>query len=307
MVGLRFLHNETHLFAMKNNLGLVYALGAYTWWGLIAIFWKQLGHIDSFEIVMHRMIWSCVLVIGLIVISRQWADFKTLLSQPKLLRKLLIASLLVSLNWSVFIWAVNAGRLVETSLGYFMTPLFSVAVGMVIFGEVLSRKQLIALAFAASGVFYLVFTHGVFPWISFVLAISFSLYGAAKKSVSVPATHGMAIETMFLFLPALVYLTYLEFQGVGQFFLDPKTSLMLILGGLFTLIPLVLFAAAAKRISMTALGMTQYIGPTLQLLIGVLIYGEPFSKQNVIVFGLIWMALGIYSFDQILNRRKVAV
>jgi len=289
---------------MKNNLGLIYALSAYMWWGIIPVFWKQLNHVDSVEIVMHRMVWSCVLMTLLIIVSRQWREFSMLFSQPKLLFKLFVASSLVSINWAVFIWAVNTGYLVETSLGYFMNPLINVVLGVVMFGEILRRNQIIALALAAIGVIYLVLSYGVFPWISFVLAITFSLYSAAKKSISAPATHGMAIETMFFFIPALIYLSYIESQGTGQFFHGASNSWMLILGGLFTLIPLVLFAAAAKKISMTALGMAQYIGPTLQLIIGVMIYDEPFGSQKMIAFGLIWLALAVYTIDQINNKHQ---
>jgi chloramphenicol-sensitive protein RarD len=290
---------------MKNNLGLIYALAAYAWWGVIPIFWKQLSHVDSIEIVMHRMVWSCVLVSLLIVISRQWKEFKVLFLQPKLLFKLFVASALVSINWAVFIWAVNTGHLVETSLGYFMNPLISVVLGVVLFGESLRRGQVVALSIAALGVIYLVISYGALPWISLVLAISFSLYSAAKKSISVPATHGLAIETMFFFIPASVYLFYIQTQGSGQFFDGPSNGWLLILGGLFTLIPLVLFAAAAKRVSMTALGMTQYIGPTLQLLIGVFLYGESFGSQTMIAFGCMWLALGIYSVDQMRHQNSL--
>lgn len=287
---------------MKNNLGLIYAFAAYTWWGFIPIFWKQLSHVDSIEIVMHRMVWACVLVTLLIIVSRQWRQFKTLLAQPKLIFKLFIASVLVSTNWAVFIWAVNNEHLVQTSLGYFMNPLFSVALGVILFGEVLRRGQMLALSIAAIGVLYLVLSYGVVPWISLVLAVTFALYGAVKKSVSVPATHGLAVETMCLLIPAAVYLFYIELQGSGQFFDLPSNTWMLVLGGLFTLVPLVLFAAAAKRISMTALGMTQYIGPSLQLLIGVFIYNEPFGSQTMIAFGFIWLALAIYSMDQLRHQ-----
>lgn len=288
---------------MKNNHGLLYALIAYTWWGVIPIFWKQLGHVDSVEIVMHRMVWSCVFVTLLIVVSSQWLQFKPLFSQPKLLIKLFIASTLVTINWGVFIWAVNAGRLIETSLGYFMNPLINVALGVVFFDESLRRGQLAALLIAAIGVAYLFTSFGAFPWISFALAITFSLYSAVKKSVSVPATHGMAVEGMFFFIPAVVYLFYIQVNGQGQFFSRTFDSSMLVIGGLFTLVPLVLFAAAAKRISMTALGMTQYIGPTLQLLCGVVLYGEAFGTQKMIAFGFIWLALGVYSVDQLRHQR----
>ena len=288
---------------MKNNLGLIYALSAYIWWGIIPIFWKQLDHLGNTEIVMHRMVWSCVLVTALVVVMGQWRQFKTIFAQPKVLLRLFIASSLVSANWAVFIWAVNSGHLVETSMGYFINPLISVALGVAVFSERLRRGQVLALAIAATGVLYLIIAHGTFPWISFALAITFALYSLTKKTISVPATHGMAIETLFFFAPALAYLCVIEFQGTGQFFHGPTNWWMLIIGGLFTLIPLVLFAAAAKKVSMTVLGMSQYIGPTLQLLSGVFLYHEPFGSERAIAFGLIWFALGIYSVDQIRFQR----
>ena len=289
---------------MENNKGLIYAFAAYTWWGIIPIFWRQIDHVGSIEIVVHRMVWACVLVTSLIVVSRQWSSFKSAFSQPKIVLRLFVASALVSTNWAVFIWAVNSERLVETSLGYFINPLISVALGVLIFGEGLRKLQWFALIVAGIGVAYLFVVHGTFPWLSFVLAITFALYGAVKKTISLPATHGMAIETMCFFLPAIIYLAYIEFHGQGHFFKLSSDSIMLILGGLFTLIPLLLFANAAKRISMTALGMLQYIGPTLQLIIGVLIYNEAFGRDQLIAFGFIWLALAIYSIDQILFRRK---
>lgn len=289
---------------MKNNLGLIYAVAAYTWWGIIPIFWKQLDHIGSVEIVMHRMVWACALVTVLIVLGRQWGQYKLLFSQPKVMLRLFVASALVSLNWAVYIWAVNNGYLVETSMGYFMNPLISVLLGVLLFGESLRKVQVLALVIAGLGVLYLIVSFGALPWISFTLAITFALYSAAKKSIAAPAMHGMAMETSFFFLPALVYLSFYEYQGSGQFFNSSNDAWMLVLGGLFTLIPLILFAAAAKRISMTALGMTQYIGPTLQLIIGVFLYGEAFGSQEMIAFGLIWFALGVYSFDQLNHQRK---
>ena len=289
---------------MENNKGLIYAFAAYFWWGIIPLFWREIDHIASFEIVVHRMLWSCVLVTLLIVISREWTSFKLIFSQAKLLLRLFVASSLISANWAIFIWAVNSERLVETSLGYFINPLISVALGVVLFGEALRRRQVFALFVAALGVAYLFIVHGTFPWVSFVLAITFALYGAVKKTISLPATHGMAIETMCFFIPALAYLVYIESQGEGQFFELSSNPILLVLGGLFTLIPLLLFANAAKRISMTALGMMQYIGPTLQLIIGVLIYNEAFGRDQLIAFSFIWLALAIYSIDQILFRRK---
>lgn len=289
---------------MKNNLGLIYALAAYTWWGFIPIFWKQLDHVGSAEIVMHRMVWSCVLVVSLIVLMKQWRQFSALFSQPKILFRLFIASSLISINWGVFIWAVNNGHLVETSMGYFINPLVSVLLGVIFFSERLRKGQLFALSIAMLGVLYMVIAYGAFPWVSLTLAITFALYGVAKKSISVPATHGMAVETLFFVIPALAYIAYIQSDGTGQFTDSSFNTGMLILGGLFTLIPLLLFAAAAKRVTMTVLGMTQYIGPSLQLIIGVFLYGEPFGSDRMISFGLIWLALVVYSVDQIRHQRS---
>lgn len=289
---------------MKNNLGIIYAISAYTWWGIIPIFWKQLDHVSSAEIVMHRMLWSCVFVIALIVIIKQWREFRSLFAQRTVLLKLFLASALMSVNWGVFIWAVNSGHMVETSMGYFINPLISVLFGVLFFSERLRKGQVFALSIACLGVLYLVVTFGELPWISLTLAISFALYSVVKKSIQVPAAHGMAIETLFFVVPALGYLIYIEGNGTGQFFVSGFNAVMLVLGGLFTLVPLLLFAAAARRVTMTVLGMTQYIGPSLQLLSGVLLFGEPFGSERMVAFSLIWLALGVYSVDQIRFQRN---
>lgn len=289
---------------MKNNLGLIYAFSAYIWWGFIPVFWKQLDHISSAEIVMHRMVWSCVIVLVMIMFMRQWREFSALFSQPKVMLRLLIASALMTINWGVFIWAVNSGYLVETSMGYFINPLINVLFGVLFFAERLRKGQMFALFIAFVGVLYLVLTFGAFPWISFTLAITFALYSVTKKSITVPAAHGMGLETLFFIVPAIAYLIYIEANGSGQFTASAFNASMLVLGGLFTLIPLLLFAAAAKKVTMTVLGMTQYIGPSLQLLIGVFIYNEEFGSERMIAFGLIWLALAVYSVDQIRHRRR---
>lgn len=253
---------------------------------------------------MHRMVWAFVLVAALLVLMRQWSAFITVLRQPRVLLRLFVASLLMSINWAVFIWAVTAGRIVETSMGYFINPLISVLFGVLFFSERLRRGQMLALAMATIGVLSMVVAYGALPWVSLSLAVTFSLYSVIKKTITLPATHGMTLETAFMFLPALGYLIYLESQQQGVFGADLVIDSMLILSGLLTLIPLVLFAAAAKQVSMTALGMTQYIGPFLQLGIAVFLYKEPFGFDRLLAFGLVWTALVIYSLDQINHRRR---
>ena len=289
---------------MKDNPGLLYAIGAYTWWGVIPIFWKQLDHVSAIEIVMHRMVWACLLVLALIVMLRQWKAFIVIFKDVKVLLKLLLASALMAVNWGIFIWAVNTGQIVETSLGYFINPLITVLFGVVIFSERLRRGQIIALVIAGIGVVTLVLAHGQLPMVALSLAITFALYSVIKKTVTVPAIHGMAVETTFMFFPALIYLLYAGARGQGVFGVDLVTDGMLILSGLFTLIPLMMFAAAAKKISLTALGMSQYIGPFMQLAIGVLMYNEPFGSERMIAFGLVWVALMVYTVDQLGHSRK---
>lgn len=289
---------------MKNYVGLIYALSAYLWWGLIPVFWRQLDHLPSAEIVAHRMVWACVIVVVMIVVAGQWRAFISVFSDKATLLRLVAASLFVTANWAIFIWAVNHGRIVETSLGYFINPLISVLFGLIFFGETLRRGQIIALLIAAVGVVFMVVFTGGLPLISLSLAITFAFYSVMKKQVSLPATHGLGIETLFTLLPAMAYLLYLNNSGQGAFGADVSTSLMLIFGGLFTLIPLLLFASAAKRMSMTALGMTQYIGPVCQLIIAVMIYKEPFGHIKFIAFAFIWVALVVYSIDQLKAQRQ---
>ncbi len=288
---------------MNKHLGLIYAFSAYLFWGIIPIFWKQIDDIPSMEIVAHRMVWACVIVLALIVAMREWRTFVSVLKDKRTMLFLALASVLVTVNWAIFIWAVTNEHIVETSLGYFINPLITVLLAMIFFGEKLRRNQIVALALAAVGVGVMVVSAGQLPIISFALAMTFAMYGVMKKKVSLPATHGLAIETMIMLLPAMVYIIFIESKGGGHFIGHTSHAVMLVLGGLFTLIPLLLFAAAAKKVSMTALGMTQYLGPTCQLLIGVLIYKEPFGAAKLLAFSFIWFALFIYSVDQLNQQR----
>lgn len=289
---------------MKNHVGIIYAFSAYLWWGLVPLFWKQIDHVPALEIVMHRMVWACLIVFLLIVAMRQWRSFCSVFGDRKMLLRLLLASVLITANWAIYIWAVNNEHIVETSLGYFINPLITVLFGLFFFGEALRKIQVLALLLAAIGVAVMVVATGGVPLISLSLAVSFALYSVIKKKVRLPATHGLAIETMFSLLPAVVYLMYLSSQGRSSFGTDFGVSVMLVLGGFVTLAPLLMFAAAAKKVSMTTLGMTQYIGPSCQLVIGVMVYQEPFGLTKLLAFGFIWLALIVYSADQLYGQRQ---
>lgn len=289
---------------MKQYHGLLYAIAAYTFWGLVPIFWKQLDHIDSFEIIGHRMIWSFFIVLGLIFVLKQWKSFVSIFSQPKVLLRSVFAACFIVSNWFMFIWAVTNEHMVQISMGYFINPLISVLLGVIIFKDQLRRVQLIPLAIMLIAVLFLVIKQGELPWIALFLAFTFAFYSAVKKTIQLPSIQGMAIETGAFFIPALGYLLFLNSNGIGSFGVASNITILLSLAGFFTIVPLLLFAAAAKRSSMTVLGMTQYIGPSLQLLIGVFIYKESFDQTQLIAFSLIWFALIIYSIDQIKHHRN---
>lgn len=289
------------------NLGFVYAICAYFLWGMAPLYWKALSDVPSMEIVAHRMVWSCVFALMIVLLSRHWSQLTALIRQPRVVARLVLASILVSVNWAIYIWAVNSGNIVQSAMGYFINPLINVFFGFLFFQERLNRMQMVAIGCAAAGVMWLIASHGELPWIALSLAVTFALYGVVKKTIRVPAVHGMAVETTFVFLPALGYLLYVDSQGSSWFAESVPITAMLIIGGAFTMAPLLFFAAAAKRISLTALGMTQYLGPSLQLIIGVWIFNEPFASDQQITFALIWLGLLIYTLDQWQSQRRARV
>ncbi len=212
---------------------------------------------------------------------------------------------LLAINWFTYIWGVNAGHVVETSLGYFINPLVNVLLGYLFLKERLRPAQWLALAVAVSGVLYLTFSYGAFPWIALTLAFSFGVYGLIRKTAPLNSAEGLFLETAIIFLPAFGFLLWQETRGVGGFgHISPTTTLLLIGAGAVTSIPLILFAAGARRITLTTLGLLQYIAPTMQFLIGVLIYGEPFGAGRVVGFGLIWLALLLYTAESVIARRR---
>ena len=289
---------------MKQHHGLIYAICAYTFWGVVPIFWKQLDHIGSFEIIAHRMVWSFLIVIALIVLLAQWKSFVSIFSQKRVLLRSGFAACFIVSNWFMFIWAVTNEHLVQISMGYFINPLISVMLGVLLFGDRFRRGQLIPLGIMLIAVLYLVIMQGQLPWVALFLAFTFASYSAVKKTIELSAVQGMAIETGVFLVPALAYLLYIGGQGQGSFGVEFNISVILSLAGFFSIVPLLLFAAAAKRSTMTLLGMTQYIGPSLQLLIGVFVYKESFGQTQLIAFCLIWFALVIYSLDQLKFQKQ---
>jgi chloramphenicol-sensitive protein RarD len=291
------------------NRGTLYALGAYAAWGFLPIYWKLLKGIPPLEILAHRMVWALLVLLGLLAYTRRWDWVRLARHNRRTMMTFVATAVLLSANWFVYIWAVNAGFIVETSLGYFINPLISVLFGSVLLGEKLRGWQKVAIGLALAGVLWLTISYGALPWISLTLAVTFGLYGLLRKTAELNALEGLSLEMMILFLPALAYLIYL--LGVDEFSLGQVSLLqnvLLVLTGVITAVPLLLFALGARRVTLTTLGILQYLAPTLQFLIGVFLYNEPFSSTQLVGFGLIWLALAVYTGDGIaMSRRKTAV
>ncbi|MBI1793963.1 MAG: EamA family transporter RarD [Chloroflexi bacterium] len=286
--------------------GILYAVGAYLMWGLFPLYWIQLETIPALQLIGHRIAWSFILLIIVIFIARQWKDFRAALN-AKTIRIYLIAAVLISVNWFTYVWAVNNGFVVETSLGYYINPLFSVLLGVIVFRERLRPIQWIPIALAAAGVFYLTATYGSLPWIALTLAFTFGLYGLVKKTAPLSSLYGLTLETGLLFLVAVAYLLYSEFTGQGAFLRSgPKADLMMVGAGLVTTVPLLLFAYAAQRVPLTTLGILQYINPTMQFLLGVLLYKEPFTQNRLIGFGMVWAGLILFWIEGLYARRNIS-
>jgi chloramphenicol-sensitive protein RarD len=285
------------------NKGILYGIGAYVLWGFFPIYWKFLHHVNALQLISHRIIWSFILLIIIILFTRQWADFRSVAS-PKTLRVYFIAALLIGINWTLYVWAVNKNYIVETSLGYFINPLISVLLGVIFLKERLRIAQWIPVVLAAIGVSYLTFVYGRLPYIALSLAFSFGLYGLVKKLSPLGSLFGLTVETGILFIPAVGYLIFAEASGSGAFLHTGITSdLLMICAGLVTTVPLLMFASAARSIPLWVVGLLQYIAPTLQFMIGVFIYKEPFSHHQLIGFGIVWAALVIFLVENYLANR----
>lgn len=285
--------------------GTLFAFSAFLIWGMSPIYWKALHDVAAFEIILHRIVWSFVLLLPLVWIGRQGAELKKTLTNPTMLLILLITSVLVGGNWLVYIWAVNNGRVLQASLGYYINPLVNVVLGMLFLGERLRPAQTAAVILATVGVLNLTLRYGAFPWVALVLAFSFGFYGLVRKVVTVGPLVGLTVETLLLTVPAGIWVLYMHQMHTGTFLhADLQTNLLLLGTGVLTATPLLLFNLGAKRISLASLGFIQYTAPTGMFLLGITIFGEPFSLTQAVTFGLIWTALAIYSWDMLRSHRR---
>ena len=294
--------------AAIDRRGLLAAATAFTIWGVFPAYWHLLKAVPSMQIMARRVVWSAVLVVGWLLWRQGWDWWRTIAARPRMLAALALSGAVIAFNWGLYIWAVNAGHVVETSLGYFINPLVTVALGVVVLRERLRRLQWIAVACAAAGVAWLTWSAGSPPWIALGLAGSFALYGLVRKLVPVDAVAGLGVESLFMFLPALAYVLWAE-AGHGGGFIGGwslGTQLLLVFSGVVSAVPLVAFAYGVRRIPLSLVGLLQYIGPTLQLLLGVWFFREPFTAVHALGFGAIWLGLAIFAGEGLWRGRRRA-
>jgi chloramphenicol-sensitive protein RarD len=286
--------------------GLYAAIAAYALWGVFPLYWYWLRDVPSLQIIAHRIAWCAVFVVGYLLVRERLDWLRALRGRPKTIGLLAVSATLISANWGIYIWAVTHGRVVEASLGYFINPLVNVLLGVLVLRERLVPAQWVAVALAAAGVAWLAFLHGQPPWISLALALSFAIYGLIRKLAVVDAIPGLAVESLLVLAPALVFLGWAQATGVGAFgHGGALRDGLLVFGGALTALPLIGFAYGAKRIPYSLVGILQYIAPTLQLLVGVALLGEDFTATQAIGFGCIWVALAVYAFDGWRRSRRV--
>jgi chloramphenicol-sensitive protein RarD len=276
--------------------GVLFAIGAYVCWGLFPLYWKPLHHLPALEIMCHRVVWSALFLIGVLLVRRHWRWLIPVLRDVGKLRLFMLSSSALTLNWLIYIWAVNSGHVVESSLGYFINPLVNVLLGRVFLGERLTVAQKTAVGLACAGVAWLTVLQGNVPWIALSLALTFGLYGLLRKRAPLPSLEGLALETLLMLPLALAWLAWVGVRGGGAFAAgDVGIDALLVGAGVVTAVPLLLFAAGARRLKLATLGLVQYISPSLQLLLGVCLYHEPFSPGRAFGFALIWGGLVLYT------------
>lgn len=292
--------------ATEARKGVALGLSAYLCWGFLPLYFKLLGEVLPSEVVAQRVLWSLLLLAALIAGAGRWPALRAALANPRALKILAGSALLIAINWLVYIWAIGAGHVLETSLGYFLNPLVNVLIGVLVLKERLTTAQKVAVALAGAGVTVLAVGAASGLWISLALALSFATYGLLRKIAPVESLEGLAVETLLLAPIAAGYVVWLSAQGLLRFGTEADLSMLLALGGIVTAVPLLLFAAAARRLRYSTLGLLQYIAPTIQFLLAVLVFGERLTTAHLICFALIWSGLVIYAADG-LRRRPAPV
>lgn len=294
--------------AMKNEdsaRGFAFALTAYVIWGFLPLFMKAVAHIPPTEVIAHRVIWSVPIAAGVLLILRRTDDLKAALRSPRIILMAAVTATLISINWGLYVWAIGAGRALDTALGYFINPLFSVFLGAVLLKEKLKPTQIAAIALAAIAVTILTVEAGTLPWVSLGLTVTWGFYAFFRKTLPIGPNQGFLLEVLLLSLPALAYMIYLGVSGQSHFFTTSSTDTILLLSsGLVTACPLIIYANGAKLLRLSTIGIMQYIAPTMIFLIAVFLFKEPLGTARTVAFPLIWAALVLYSLPMIQDYRR---
>lgn len=288
---------------MKKN-GTLIAFLAYVLWGVLPLYWHTLSELPAAEILANRVIWSLVFILIVLAVSRRWEWLRDVVQRPRAYLRFFATAIILAVNYGVYLWANNSGHLVEASLGYFINPLVNVVLGMVFLRERLRPWQAAAVLVAFLGVAYLTADYGRLPWIALTLALTFGTYGLLRKTAKLGSVDGLTLEMMILFLPSLAYLFFLGSRGTNALGSSPATTLLLIGAGPATAVPMLMFTFGARRVTMTTLGLLQYVAPTIQFLIGVYVFGEAFGQSQLIGFLVIWIALAIYWIEGFVAYRR---
>jgi len=289
---------------MIDRKGTLSVLGAYIFWGFFPIYLKALKQVPPVQLIAHRVVWAFFFLVFLLLIQRKWNWIRPLLTDPRRILLVCLSALFLLANWLVFIWAIQNDYMVEASLGYFLNPLLSISLGVILLREKLRMPQWVAIALAVSGVLYLTIQYGRPPWIALAIGGAFAVYGYLKKISALPAIQGLAMETAILLIPSSAYIIWHQQAGTGHLGNDSTTTNLLLFVGVMTAIPLLLFAYGAQRIPLATVGALQYIAPTMQFLLGVFLYGEPFPRELAIGYILVWIALIIFTIDSFAQLYK---
>ncbi|MPW31362.1 EamA family transporter RarD [Agarivorans sp. B2Z047] len=285
--------------------GVIFALAAYIMWGFASIYFKSLSAVPAYEILAHRVLWSCVFVAVMLAVGKQWSAVSAVIKHPKQLAILALTSVLIGINWLIFIWAVNNDRMLDASLGYYINPLFNVVLGMLFLGERFRRAQWLAIGLALIGVLIQVISYGSLPWIAISLAVSFGLYGLLRKKVNLGALPGLFVETLWLLPLAAAYLWIFADSSTSHLVNNSLgLNALLLSAGIVTTLPLLCFAAAATRLRLSTIGFFQYIGPSLMFMLATSVYGEPLEPMKLLTFAFIWLGLAVFTWDAVGNKRK---
>jgi len=286
--------------------GIGFGLTAYVMWGCFPLFFALFKGVPAFEVLIHRILWSCLFLVGLVTLLRRWAPVRTALSEPRRLGAVLGCAILIAANWGLYIYAVESRQVLQASLGYFLTPLVDVALGMLVLRETMANLQRIAVAIAATAIATQLVLLGELPWISLTLALTFGTYGLLRKQVPLDGLSGLFVETLLLLPLGLMALAWLSAADLSHFLTDSRTTMLLIASGVVTALPLLAFAGAARRLRLATLGFLMYLNPTLQFLIALWVFNEPLSMIQLSTFMLIWASLALYSWSAWSDRARPA-